>query len=292
MHHLGWIPAKFEFHGNQLWNGNGEWKNKTPDELLAAYESVIGLIDKHNISIAHSTIDRQKLHDNYTGNYDASAYRLGLQFLLEKIDTLPGLKIVVADESKEQEVEAKDMVAQLQAWGGGEVPGRQVDSVIDSMHFVQSHESPGVQMADMVAYLLHRARLTTTEQHPYASASRRRMLEVINFNTPTYRMTLAVGGHQAVEGATDGPGSVSSGPQPAQKASENRRRHAPLISQEKDSRPALLLLLQNCSARGSVMRLSAVEGTGHAGLCGQKTRRRCGDYLLVFCNWTPQLSRQ
>ena len=189
MDHLGWIPAKFEFHGNQLWNGNGEWKNKTPAELLAAYESVIGLINKHRILIAHSTIDRQRLHVNYAGNHDASAYRLGLQFLLEKIETLPGLKVVVADESKEQEVEAKDMVAQLQTWGGGEVPGRQLDSVIDSMHFVQSHESPGVQMADMVAYLLHRARLTTTEHHPYVLASRQRMLDVISYNTPTYRMT-------------------------------------------------------------------------------------------------------
>ncbi|MCY3634001.1 MAG: DUF3800 domain-containing protein [bacterium] len=189
MDHLGWFPAKFEFHGNQLWHGNGEWKNKTPAELLTAYETVIGLIDKHSISIAHSTIDRQTLHEKYAGGYDASAYRLGLQFLLEKIDTLSGLKVVVADESKEQEVEAKDMVAQLQEWGSGEVPGRQVESVIDSMHFVESHESAGVQMADMVAYLLHRARLTTTEHHPDALASRSRMLEIINFNTPTYRMT-------------------------------------------------------------------------------------------------------
>lgn len=43
-------------------------------------------------------------------------------------------------------------------------------------------------MADMVAYLLHRARLTTTERHPDDLASRRRMLEVIDFNTHTYRM--------------------------------------------------------------------------------------------------------
>jgi hypothetical protein len=186
--HLGWFPAEFEFHGNRLWNGNGEWEGKAPSELLAAYEDVIGLIEKHSISISHSTIDRLRLHDRYSGAFDGSAYRLGLQFLLEKINHLSGLKVVVADESKEQEIEAKGMVARLQEWGGGEAPGPQVKSVIDSLHFVQSRESPGVQMADMVAYLFHRARLTATEHHPDVLASRRRMLDVINGNTPTYRM--------------------------------------------------------------------------------------------------------
>jgi hypothetical protein len=57
------------------------------------------------------------------------------------------------------------------------------------MHFVQSHESPGVQIADMVAYLFHRVRLTATEGHPEVLSSRQRMLEVIGINTSTYRMT-------------------------------------------------------------------------------------------------------
>ena len=96
---------------------------------------------------------------------------------------------MVADESKEQEVEAKAMVAGLQEWGGGEVWGRRVSSVIDAVHFVQSYESPGVQIADMVAYLFHRARLTATERHPDVLTSRRRMLETINSHTPTCRMT-------------------------------------------------------------------------------------------------------
>lgn len=188
MGQLGWRPAKFEFHGNELWNGNGAWSSKTPSELLVAYQAVVDLIPKHNISIAHSTIDLRKLHEKHSGKFDASAYRLGLQFLLEKVDALPGLKVVVADESKEQEVEAKAMVADLQEWGGGEVWGRKVGSVIDAVHFVRSYESPGVQIADMVAYLFHRTRLTATEHHPDVLTSRRRMLETINSHTPTYRM--------------------------------------------------------------------------------------------------------
>ncbi len=182
------VPDEVRVPRNELWNGKGEWEGKAPFALLAAYEDGIGLIEQHSVSIAHSTIDRQGLHDKYAGEYDAGAYRLGLQFLLEKVDLLPGLKVVVADESKEQEIEAKGMVAQLQELGGGEVPGGQLKSVFDSLHFVQSNESPGVQLADMVAYLFHRTRLTATENHPDALASRQRMLNIIDTNTRTYRM--------------------------------------------------------------------------------------------------------
>lgn len=186
--HLKWFPARFEFHGNEIWNGQGHWQGMSPPELLAAYEDVISLVETHNISIAHSTIDRQGLHDRHGGSADGNAYRLALQFLLEKVDALGGLKVVVADESKEQELAAKEMVAALQEWGGGEVPGRKIASVIDSLHFVESHTSPGVQMADLVAFLFHRARLRQTEAHPDVHAARSRMIQVIGANTPTYRL--------------------------------------------------------------------------------------------------------
>lgn len=188
MQHLGWFPEGFEFHGVEVWNGMGYWKPKAYEELLAAYEAVISLLDKHGIDLAHATIDRRKLHERRNGAYDENAYRLALQFLLERVHTrIEGLKIVIADESKEQQLKAVRMVADLQEWGIGEVPGKQIDSVIDSLHYVQSHASPGVQMADMVAYLFHRCTLTNTEPHPDSQAARHRMMQVISNHVRTYR---------------------------------------------------------------------------------------------------------
>lgn len=46
-------------------------------------------------------------------------------------------------------------------------PKAAAKTVIDSLHFVSSHASPGVQMADLVAYAIQRQRRTghhTTEQ--------------------------------------------------------------------------------------------------------------------------------
>lgn len=186
MSHLGWQPAGFEFHGNELWHGSKHWKGKTPTELLAAYEAAITLLDIHDVDVAHASIHKKRLTARYDGAADGNAYRLALQFLLEKVDSYSrDLKILVADESKEQELSAIKMVSDLQSWGGGEVPGRKLRTIIDSLHFVSSHASSGVQMADLVAFLLQRR--TRPEGHPDADAGKARMLATISEHLRTWR---------------------------------------------------------------------------------------------------------
>ncbi len=186
--HVDWPGSDFEMHGYELWNGIGPWSTKTPAELIAAYESAIGLLDDLHLDVAHSTIDKPKLHARFNGAADENAYRLALQFLLEKIDRENRQnKVLVADEAKEQQLHAINMVAEMQEWGGGEVVGKQLTTVIDSLHFVRSNASPGVQMADLVAYVLQRAH-SGRDKHPDAAAAIRRLNGVVRDHTVTYRM--------------------------------------------------------------------------------------------------------
>ncbi|MFE0739152.1 DUF3800 domain-containing protein, partial [Streptomyces sp. NPDC058855] len=71
-------------------------------------------------------------------------------------------------------------------WGGGQVPGVKLKTVIDSMHFVSSHASPGVQLADLVAYALQR-RWNKWDSHPEAQAAIGRITDVINSHMGTWR---------------------------------------------------------------------------------------------------------
>jgi hypothetical protein len=187
VHHLGALPHDFEFHGHEIWNGTGPWAGKRPPELIAAYDEVIDLLQQLDLSVAHSSIDKALLHDRYDGMADMNAYRLALQFLLEKIDLLDTQnKIIVADEAKEQQFRAIEMVADMQQWGTGEVPGRTLNTVIDSLHFVQSCASPGVQMADLVAYVLQRSR-RMSEGHPDATVALSRLRDLVTDRTVTWR---------------------------------------------------------------------------------------------------------
>lgn len=189
MKHLGWVPADFEFHGHEVWNATGYWAGKTPPELLAAFEGVIGLLDALSISVVHSTINKPALNAKYQGAADDNAYKLALQFLLEKLDrwkTNQVLRVLIADEAKQEQLRAIKLVKDMQRWAAGVVPGRQLVSIIDSMHFVDSAHSPGVQLADMVAFAIHRARLNA-QQHPDVTSAVARMREAITLRTPTWR---------------------------------------------------------------------------------------------------------
>jgi len=70
--------------------------------------------------------------------------------------------------------------------GGGEVPGAKLKTVIDSMHFVSSHASPGVQLADLVAYALQR-KWNAWDTHPDAKAAINRIFGVILAHRYTWR---------------------------------------------------------------------------------------------------------
>jgi len=185
---LGWRPADFEFHGSDVFHGNGYWSTRTPAQLIEAYHGALALLDKHQIRIAHSSIHKPRLVQQYP-NAD-SPYLLGLQFLTEKIHRRwpDDLKVLVADESKEHEVQAIRMVADLQQWGTGIVPGPRLTSIIDSLHFVRSQASPGVQMADMVGFIIQRAR-AATEQHPDAARAVAALRTTIRNATATWRQT-------------------------------------------------------------------------------------------------------
>lgn len=185
--HLGWLPRTFEWHGQLLWDGSGVWNTKSPPELLAAYRDVIATLDEFDLHVAHATVDKVKLNERHAGEADNNAYRLALQFLLEKLDcNVGGLKVIVADEAKEEQVYAQDMVMDMQQWSwGGEVPGIQLRTIIDSLHFVRSAASPGVQLADMVAFVIQRARRGAN--HPRAQEALDEMSLAIAQRTVTWR---------------------------------------------------------------------------------------------------------
>lgn len=189
MEHLGWIPKGFELHANEIWNAKGPWAGLEPAALLATLENLVGLLDELSISVIHASIDKANLHARHNGAYDDNAYLLALQFLLEKLDqwnSAGARRILIADEAKEHQLRAVKMVRDMQSWAAGAVPGRRLVSVIDAIHFVDSKNSPGVQLADVVAFILHR-RTLATQGHPNADAAVARMAERIDEHTPTWR---------------------------------------------------------------------------------------------------------
>ena len=91
-----------------------------------------------------------------------------LQFLTEKLElwlrnqtqVLSQRALLVADENHEQEQYSFDLISDMQATGGpiGSSLGinTQLDHIVDSIYFTPSERSRGIQLADLVAYILNR----------------------------------------------------------------------------------------------------------------------------------------
>lgn len=190
--HLGYRPSDFEFHGNEIWGGQGIWKDKSPDELLDVFDDLIEVFQTLNLYICTSQIDLPKLTQKYSGSFDRNDYLLGLQFMLEKLnryDSSKPLRILIADRKKEHELRAINLVSDMQ-WAPfqGEVPGIQLDTIIDSIHFVESKNSAGVQLADSIAFLLQRYSWNGDE-HPNAKKRLFDLVQKITSRRPTYRIS-------------------------------------------------------------------------------------------------------
>lgn len=185
--HLGRLPVGFELHGYEIWNGTGLWNSLPCAGRIAVYEDAVAVLNDFDIDVSHASIHKERLHKRHGGSADGNAYLLALQFLLQKIDSKYATnKILIADEQKEHQLRAVKMVADLQDWGMGEVSGVKLKTVIDSMHFVSSHTSPGVQLADLVAYARQR-RANKRDRHPDAKAAIGRIAQVIYEHTHTWR---------------------------------------------------------------------------------------------------------
>jgi hypothetical protein len=180
------LPAGFEFHGVELWHQNNWWSELRPSEVIEVYRAVLTLLERHVISIAYATIHKANLQSRYA--VPDSPYLLALQFLCQKINSVErdSLKVLVADESKEHEMTAVELVSDLQTWGSGVVPGRQLETIIDSLHYVRSEVSPDVQMADLVGFIIQRFR-RHCDTHPDSVAALSEFRETIKVARTTYR---------------------------------------------------------------------------------------------------------
>ena len=155
-----------EFHGNELFHGSGQWQGVTPHRRISEYKKALSVLAKVRAGVFHASIDKRELSRKYQEPYPPHMF--ALQFLAEKIeqwvqdqtDRLSQRALLVADENREQEQYSFDLIRRMQESGGPVGSGwgisTQLDHIVDSIYFIPSERSRGVQLADMVAFVLNR----------------------------------------------------------------------------------------------------------------------------------------
>ena len=154
-----------EYHGQELFAGSGPWDGVEPHVRIGEYEKALAVITEVGAHIAHASINKPGLAQR--GAW-ASPHLYALQFLTEKIDgwiasnadPLCRRGLLVADQNHQEEQYAFELVREMQKSGGpiGSLLGiaRTTEHIVDNVYFAPSERSRGIQLADLVAFILNR----------------------------------------------------------------------------------------------------------------------------------------
>lgn len=155
-----------EYHGSQLYRGSGPWMGVPPSQRIDAYAEALSVVDRVEAGIAYASVDKPTLA--LRGYDDPNPHTIALQFLTEKIerwlrgrqDVLSQRALLVADENHQQEQYSLDLIREMQMAGGPIGSGRGIsislDHFVDNIYFDNSERNRGIQLADLVAFVLNR----------------------------------------------------------------------------------------------------------------------------------------
>ena len=152
-----------EYHGDQLFHGSGPWQGVRPRHRVSEYAKALAVMSEIDAAVAHASINKPRLVG------DQNPHLLALQFLTEKVerwlrsqtDELGQRALLVADHSHEHDQYAFDLIQGMQASGGpvGSNEGLNIalQHIVDGVYFAHSERSWGIQLADLVAFVLNRS---------------------------------------------------------------------------------------------------------------------------------------
>ncbi|HEX8904156.1 MAG TPA: DUF3800 domain-containing protein [Longimicrobiaceae bacterium] len=176
--------ADFEFHGSHIYSRRGDCRGFHAEAAVQLYAELLEVLARNECHLFIVGIDKARLKRRaQSGRYAPDhPYRLAFMYLVERIDgwlhdraPRPGarevLGLLVADEQKEVHRQMIESFAAWRAKGTQYSPRRKaIRHLIDTVHYVPSHDSWLIQLADCVAYLFSRHHRIEREKGDLAAA--------------------------------------------------------------------------------------------------------------------------
>ena len=152
---------KFEFHGQHLYAARGFCEDMEPETRIEIFDDVLAGIELAEADVIVRGVEKPGLARRYGNPYHP--HDIALMYTIESIERLARSRdcqvLLVADEAKEIEDSARrDLAAYQQmgtTWG---IYKERIDHIIDTIHFVASHQNGAIQVADCATFVASRMR--------------------------------------------------------------------------------------------------------------------------------------
>lgn len=184
----------FEFHGDTIYNARDRYFKKISlEKRIEILDELVNIIIKHeDILIGYISIEKQKYFAKL--HIQQTAFHLLVEKIEERLQGyLDSHCLLIADEQDEIEQKLIDDLDHFKQHGT--IFGYKsiaIERIIDSVHFVQSHNNYLMQLSDVLCYLIRKGK----ESEMKLLRSWRECQEKHNTNDISYKEWIDKHGHK------------------------------------------------------------------------------------------------
>lgn len=157
-HYENFDKSDFEFKGFDLFKGKSFNKDKKVDERIDITEKILQIFLKYELKTITTIIDKNTLKRKYTN--PMHPHQLAFRFMVEKFESYlienNRYGLMVCDEIKEHEQSLIEDLESFKRQGTsiGNYENVVCQNILDSVHYVKSHNSLGIQLCDVGTYFM------------------------------------------------------------------------------------------------------------------------------------------
>jgi Protein of unknown function (DUF3800) len=151
----------FECKGSDMYRGEGPCTHMRPADRVALYEEMVSLLDRHRVSVIWQGIDKPALAARYAR--PMHPHKLAFLYFAESVERFLRAKnsygLMISDEEKSVEQQVIEDLPRYKELGTGfGYQPLDLTKIVDNVHWVKSHNSRLLQLADNCTFLCQRYR--------------------------------------------------------------------------------------------------------------------------------------
>jgi hypothetical protein len=145
-----------EIHGCEIYGGKRQYKDVSAQTRIDLVHALVDTIFHHELRIGYAAVD--KMRSFARKHPHELAFGLLAERLQGLLDKEQAIGLIIADENHEIQRPVIEAMRDYQndgfAFGG---PGKPMNRIIDTVHFIQSSDNRVLQLADLATYFLCKA---------------------------------------------------------------------------------------------------------------------------------------
>lgn len=151
------IPDIPEFHGYEMFQGEGHWAGVPPDVRFEVFVEVLNVALEANVDLILRATRIEQFKDKYHSmNLEATTFENLLERVHEFLQSMKTYGLVTSDKQDAHSTMIRANLVNSRLFGTRGYRSQELKTILDTIHFIDSHQSPAIQIADVATFVWRR----------------------------------------------------------------------------------------------------------------------------------------